>query len=49
MPSIDKKLLNAIGYFLFKICNFDNHLKNLEKNQKNWKLIMDQIKHIAKD
>ena len=48
MPSIDKKLLSAIGYFLFKICNFD-YLKNLQKNQTNWNLIMSQIRAIACD
>lgn len=46
MPQIDKKLINALGDFMFRISNF-SHAKNHEKNQRNWSLIVEQLNKIA--
>jgi hypothetical protein len=40
MPSIDKKMITALGDFLFRISNF-HFLKDQLKNKKNWDMILE--------
>jgi hypothetical protein len=46
MQNIDKKLITALGDFMFRISNF-NHAKNQTKNQRNWSLIVQQLSNIS--
>jgi hypothetical protein len=39
LPSIDKKLLTALGDFMFRLSNLSDTAKCQEKNQRNWAMI----------
>jgi hypothetical protein len=47
LPSIDKKLLMALGDFMFRLSNLNDTQKCLEKNQRNWIMISKQCIHIG--
>lgn len=51
LPQIDKRLLSALGDFMFRLSNLqiknDSADKNQEKNQRNWSLIQQQCQQIG--
>jgi hypothetical protein len=50
LPLIDKKLLAALGDFMFKLSNLkdqNNAQKCEEKNQRNWTMISQRCKSIG--
>lgn len=45
LPSIDKKLLTALGDFMFRLSNLKDQASNQkceEKNLRNWSMIIEQ-------